>query len=267
MMNQMNYRYFLRSGWRGRPETTTAIGTKFIETLHALSAIDPIFTSWEIVNIRNMSSFSLAAAPSRVAATIEDNVVRNDYGEPRPDDGYHAVATVGVFKDPRSVTFKADAGGKYGGGTNLEFGDYGVAADLSIVTYPLYRAALLAINAIWQAPWACAQASRTDSVETPIQLGDLKATRIDSAPAVPSDPAFPYSVFHIPWIAYLSAELGAGLRLTPEILTERTADGGLLMSVTTERFDPASREHLRGARILVEALIAATGGRYGYKES
>ncbi len=154
--------------------------------------------------------------------------------------------------------FKANAGGKYDGGTWLEFGDYGDATDLSIVTYPLFKAALLAINTIWHAPWVCAPAFRLDTVEVPIQIGNLKATRIDSATAVPSDPTFPYSIFHIPWIAYLSAELAAGLRLTSEILTERTADGGLLMSVTTERFDPTNLEHLRRARIVAETLIACT---------
>ncbi len=56
MKNQMNYRYSIRSSWRGRPETTAAISVKFIETLDALSTIDPIFTDWEIVNIRDMSS-------------------------------------------------------------------------------------------------------------------------------------------------------------------------------------------------------------------
>jgi hypothetical protein len=258
MKNQMNYRYFIRSDWRGRPEATTAISAKFIETLDALSAIDPIFTGWEITNIRDMSSFALAAARSRVAATTESNVVRNDFDQPSPNDGYHAVASAGVFKDPRSVTFKADAGGKFHGGTKLEFGHYGVATDLSIVTYPLFKAALLKINAIWDAPWACAQAFRTDSVEVPIQIGALEATRIVSATAVPSDLTFPHSIFHIPWIAYLSAELAAGLRLTSEILTERTDDGGLLMSVTTDRFDPSNSEYLRRARIVAETLISCT---------
>jgi len=63
-------------------------------------------------------------------------------------------------------------------------------------------------------------------------------------------------VFHIPWIAYLSLELAAGLKLAPQILTERTPDGGLLMSATTEPLDPTNPEHSRRARILAEALIA-----------
>jgi hypothetical protein len=38
---------------------------------------------------------------------------------------------------------------------------------------------------------------------------------------------FPYSTFHITWIAYLSAPLAKGLELPAEILTERTPDGGV----------------------------------------
>jgi hypothetical protein len=86
----------------------------------------------------------------------------------------------------------------------------------------------------------------------------VQAFRIESVRQVPSDSSFPKSVFQIPWLGYLSAPLTAGLKLSPEILAERTADGGLLMSATTERLDPANPEHLRRARILAETMIACT---------
>jgi len=85
--------------------------------------------------------------------------------------------------------------------------------------------------------------------------------RLDSVPQVPGEPTFPDTIFHIPWIAYLSAPLAAGIELTPEILTERTPDGGLLMTATTERLDPTNPEHVRRARILAETMIACTGYR------
>src|SRR5262249_58787331 len=101
-------------------------------------------------------------------------------------------------------------------------------------------AALLAINAIWRPRWACAFAFRVDTISVPgVEVAPgVVGTRIDSAVRVPLDPTFPYSVFHIPWIAYLSAEHAAGVALTRDILTERTPDGGLLMSATTDRLDP-----------------------------
>jgi hypothetical protein len=51
--------------------------------------------------------------------------------------------------------------------------------------------------------------------------------------------------------------------VTPEILTEHTLDGGLLMSVTTQRFDPANLEHVRRARALAEMMIERTGYQPG----
>ena len=99
---------------------------------------------------------------------------------------------------------------------------------------------------------------RNDVVKVPIDFGPgVPAFRIDSAIQVPLDPSFPKSIFHVPWIAYLSAELAAGVTLAREVLTERTPDGGLLMSATTERLDPTNPEHVRCARILAETLIAA----------
>lgn len=127
------------------------------------------------------------------------------------------------------------------------------------MTYPFCKAALLAINAIWQAPWACAQAFGSAPVETPVDIGGVRGTRIDSIAPLPTDPTFPYSIFHVPWIAYLAEELTAGLKLPPEILTERTRDGGLLMTATKERLDPDNPEHARRARILAQTMIKQTG--------
>ncbi len=199
-----------------------------------------------------------------MTAIVEDNVARNDFDKPTPlYRGYHASAMAGEFRDPRSVNFRVDAGGRYENATKLEFGEYDVAPDLTIVTYPLFRAALVAINAIWDAPWACAQAFRSGAVAVPMDLGGVRGSRIDGVTQVPVDPAFPRSIFHIPWIAYLAAPLAAGVQLAPEILSERTPDGGLLMTACEERLDPNNVEHARGARILAETMIACTGYKPG----
>jgi hypothetical protein len=253
------YRYFIRSGWQKLVETPAAIGAKFLETLDALSSIDAVFANWTITDIRNLSSLPLDAARSRIAGLIENNIARGDFGQPLPAYGYRAHARAGQFKDPRSVSFNVDVGGSISNGTLLEFAEYDVAPDLAILTYPPLKAALLAINAIWQAPWTCAQAFRSGHVGVPVDLKGVQATRIESAEQVPLDPTFPDSIFHIPWIAYLSAPLTASLKLPPEILTERTLDGGLLMTATKELLDPDNPEHVRCARILAETLIKQTG--------
>ena len=125
----------------------------------------------------------------------------------------------------------------------------------------LYKAALLASNAIWRPRWACAFAFRVDTISVPnVEVAPgVVGTRIDSMARVPLDPTFPYSIFHIPWIAYLSAEDATGVTLPSDILTERTPDGGLLMSATTDRLDPMNPEHARRARILAGLMIARFG--------
>jgi hypothetical protein len=262
------YSYFIRSGWPERVEAPAAIGAKFVKTLDALSGLDSIFAVWvlfdKLFDTRSVTALSLANARSRISEIVENNVTRNEIGEVSLVRGYHANARAGEFRDRRSVKFSVTAGGRYENGTKLAFGEYDVPPDLAIVTYPLFKAALLAINAIWQAPWACAQAFRSGAVSVPTnEFGGVPGFRIDSVPQVPSEPAFPYSFFHIPWIAYLSPELAVGLKVTSEILTEHLPDGGLLMSVTMERFDPANLEHVRRARVLAELMIERTGYQPG----
>ena len=134
--------------------------------------------------------------------------------------------------------------------------------DPAIVTYPVFKAVLLAINAIWPPAWACAYAFRSDFVKVPVNYGDgVQGYRLESLPPVPSDPTFPYSPFHITWLAYLSVPLAAGLEMPPEIKTQRTPDGGLLMIATDERLEPSDPEHLRRARFLAQIMIACTGYR------
>jgi hypothetical protein len=84
---------------------------------------------------------------------------------------------------------------------------------------------------------------------------------LESLPPAPSDPTFPYSRFHIPWLAYLSAHLAAGIELPAEIKTERTPDGGLLMIAAEALLEPTDPEHLKRSRVLADIMIARAGYR------
>ncbi len=75
------------------------------------------------------------------------------------------------------MSFSVDAGGKLTGGTVLEFGEHDVAPDPAIVTYALFKAALLAINAVWLAPWAFAQTIRSGVISMSIDFGGVQAFR------------------------------------------------------------------------------------------
>jgi hypothetical protein len=247
-MSSLNFRYGIRSDLPPHPESPASIGAKLLNTLDALSRIDPTtFCNWDIMDLPAIDSLPLAAARSRIAAIIEKNVSRDDFGEPDPDwGGYRAVASTGHGLSPRRMSLRIVSGAKRDGGTHLQAGEHDMFPDPVVVTYPVFRASLLAINAIWPPAWACAYAFRMD---------------YDKVPLIPGAALFPYSRFHIPWLAYLSAPLAAGLELQPEIKTERTPDGGLLMIAAEQRLEPTDPEHLRRARILAQIMIARTGYR------
>lgn len=115
-----------------------------------------------------------------------------------------------------------------------------VNPDPAIVSFPIFKASLLVLLAIWPAPWA--------NVKYSIWGQD--------PPTLPGEPPFPYSGYQMPWMAYLCAERAARISPPADILTERTPDGGLLMIATEERFDPTNRKHMSHSRVLAEIMIA-----------
>jgi hypothetical protein len=246
----MNEQRFIYSIWLVRPqrrETPAVIGQKFLDTLDALSAADPFFTPWKVLDRPAMAALPLATARLHIAAIVEKNVVRNDYDQPEPASGY---GPVGVTNNPiasRIVTLKVDAGAVYReSGVMLVVGDPSFApTDPAIVSYPRFRQALVAMTALWQPAWSYACAFRMDYWKTPI---------------VPGAPVIRYNPFHIPWIAYLAPKTATGFVVPrADVRIEPAQGGGLLLSATEDRFDPTNAEHLRRAHDLAEIMIARTG--------
>jgi immunity protein 52 of polymorphic toxin system len=249
-MNEDAIDYFIRSELPAHSEEPASLGVKFLTTLDALSAIDPIFSDWQVMKYGPAAdSYPLATARPQIAAVIEKNAQRDDWRRLRPEWGYTLGAYTKTRDGKRAIHLRINAGGeKQKGDTWLEAGGYNSPQELAVITYPVFKAALLAINASWPPPWACVCAFEDYYYDHPLSPGAA---------------LFPYSTFHIPWLAYLSIPLASGLELPPEILTEHTADGGVLMSAVEERLDPANPEHLRRARILAETMVKHTGDKFG----
>jgi hypothetical protein len=247
-MSDWPFQYTIWSPLPPRRESPAEIGTKFLHTIDALSRIDPLFADWEVLDLPAMKSLPLRDARPRIAEIVENNVVRNDYGHPLPKSGYNAIGVTENVITTRIVRLDVDAGAVFGGDARLEFGGILNPTDPLIVSYPLFRSALLTIATNWQPPWAYACAFRRNYWEGPI---------------VPGAPRFRHSPFHIPWIAYVSPRLSKGFVVPPpDVRTEHAPGGGLLLSATKERFEPLNPDHLRRAHILAETMIACTGDKF-----
>jgi hypothetical protein len=237
-MNDIQFDYSICSALPAHPENPAALGAKFLETIDALTRIDPtIFADWQIITLRKPPMLPLESVRSRIADVIARTVYRDD-----PGMGYNLTALTNAATASRRISVSIRTGGKVKGLAQLKTGHWKVLPDPSIVTYPIFKAALLDTIAIWPPTWASAYAFRMD---------------YETESLAPGAPLFPSSVFHIPWMGYLSAPLTTHLVLPPsEIVTERTPDGGLLMIATEDRLDPTSPEDLRCARIIAETMIA-----------
>jgi hypothetical protein len=260
-MSKLAFRYNIRSDLPPQPEDPAALGTRFLKTLDALSRIDPnVFHDWKIMKYPAAASLPLAAARPRIASIIENAVYRNDLRQPQPEYGYTAGALVIDADKSRNISLRIKTGGTKKGDISLETGEWNVFPDAAMVNYPLFKAALHALVANWPPIWACAYAFRSNTVRVPVSYpGGVQGSRLEGLPMIPGDPTFPESVFHVPWIAYLSAPLAAGVVVPAEIIVEHTPEGGLLMITTTDRLDPDKPEHLRRARLIVETMLARTG--------
>lgn len=254
-MNLPAFNYSIRLPVGNRLINPEWLGTKFLATLDGLTKVDSNnFPDWEVGDLPAMRGYPLAVARPRIAEIISHNIKRDEAGHPQPEKGYCAAAHTTITARSHRMSVSIGVGGRT---LLLRAGDLMVPPDPAIVAFPLFKAALLAIHSIWPSPWACAQAFRSNTVKVPTPTG--RGYSLESGPMIPADPIFPKSIFHIPWMAYLSAPLASGVQLPPEIQIERISDGGLLMIATEERLDPDLPEHARRARILAEVLIAQAG--------
>ena len=156
--------------------------------------------------------------------------------------GWAIAYPLGSISGERALRFILAAGSKWIDHSSFEIGSPFYPPDPSLVTYPIFKGALLAMVSVWPAPWA--NASCWIWGERP--------------PTQPGEAPFPLG-YQMPWISYLSAERASELGPTPELITERTPDGGLLMSATETRFDPYNLDHMRRSRRMAEILIERGG--------
>jgi hypothetical protein len=242
-MTERPFYFGIYYGVPARRETPAVIGAKIIETLDALTRIDPLFADWRVPDNPTMTLLPLALARPRIEMIVENNVARDSYGQPEPESGYGMIIATRNVIPSRNVKLFVHGGTPFRNELMLLVGDPMYPTDPAIVGYGLFREALLVTSMIWRPAWAVVKAVWLRSKE----------------PMAPGGSQFPDSHFNFPWMAYLSPASSLRFALPVGIGTERAPDGGLLMTTTEEPFDPRNPEHLRGARILAETMIARFG--------
>ncbi|HEY2708970.1 MAG TPA: hypothetical protein VGI95_13040 [Caulobacteraceae bacterium] len=251
-----NVTYTLHSAWPGRPAPAAEIGRKFLDMLALLEPLDPSFrgwmtrkaapTDWEDPDEPPPEVVSVASVESELGDWVTANMRRNDWCEPWPEAGYGLSAC----SDYATIASGAELAkvGVSVGSVGVDHGEFEIGSEVTppdprLATHAIYRGATLAVAAVWKAPWANVR----------VWIWGQRP------PTLPGEPPFPYSGYQMPWISYLCAERAAKLGPLPDLITERTPDGGLLMSATLDRFDPANLAHMRCSRQMAEIMIEHGG--------
>ncbi len=239
-----NYSYRMNCEWRIKPTPPVALGRRFLRTLDLIAEAAPEIGSWKILTGRKESDVVPIDDARDIIGTLVENYPATIDDIADPQYGYNLFGSSLTVLSSRRVSWCAGVGGKFGDDIRFRVGEFDMPSDLDIVTYRLFRAALLATIAQWPSNWANAYAYRSDYDE------------VSPAPGIPSHPR---SRYLIPWLSYLSARLSADFDPPAEILSERTPDGGLLMIATEERLDPTNPEQMRRSRMMAEIMIAHAG--------
>jgi hypothetical protein len=147
----------------------------------------------------------------------------------------------GSLANDQQFLFVVTAGSDYEGKSSFELNPTPLSPppDPAVITYRMFKGVLLAMISVWPAPWANARCSIWG----------------EKPPTLPGEPPFPYSGYQMPWISYLSAERAGPLGPLSGVISERTPDGGLLMSATTDKFDPTNLTHMRRSHHMAEIMI------------
>jgi Immunity protein 52 len=226
--------YTINGFWGPRPETPEALAVKFDQIIDRLAVIDPVFGNW-IWSGRQPNPIAFATIRPDLAKRIAAAVTRDDYGGPDPDFGYLFGTLNSLKTTPRSMSVNVRAGCRvkasfYSNTASIETG-WHVEPDPAIVTYPIFKAALLAL---------CECFEITFCHSYPDDLTDLW----------PSG-----QKFRLGWMSYVSPRFAPLITPPKTGIVEYRPNGALFMAATDETFVTANPQHLAAARD-IEAAIA-----------
>ncbi len=238
------YRYAIKAKWKFEPLSPTEVGDRFLHTLDLIAQQAPQTAGWEIQAKPYVGPYiSIGEARKDVAQWVEDNIAIID-GEPDAGYGYGLNARNKPGLAGKSLGFSASVGGQFVDSISFEVGSIMNPSDPDVVTYPLFKAVMSSILAVWPCDSAYAYAFNNEPGGFPI---------------IPGISPHPSSRFHRSWMGYLSASRTDGLTPPADLPTERTPEGGLLMIAATDRLDPANPEEMQRSMKIDEIMRSRLG--------
>jgi hypothetical protein len=224
--------YAIHASWGPRADTPEVIAPRFITCVDRLKLIHPAYDNWIFSLDRKPKKFDALRAD--LPAAIATRVVRADDGEPTPIYGYWASVINDMKDGPHSLSLRVKAGAHapseyFSNSAQIKTG-YDVAPDPSIIAYPAFKAALLALVESFDATYCSAYPARL------LNLSDKSRHLL------------------LAWMSYVSPRFAPLISPPPSAIVERTAQGGLLMAATEETFQVDNPAHLAVARDILKAL-------------
>jgi hypothetical protein len=230
--------FAIHAYWGARREAPREIGIRFWRMLDSLAAIGPAFSGWRFMGTDRF--LPLPTGPGDELTRLISNCVDTaDDGDPTPINGYRFGAG-SRSGSKSSLTIEVHAG-SYAPNMQFHTNTAGLRTrplneeNIGLITSPVFRAALLAIAAAWDATWC-------------------GAYPWDIIPLWPDPIVVGRPTFKMAWITYLSPRFAPMVTPPRSAIVEYTPQGGIVMTATEERFDVANPAHLAAAREIEAAL-------------
>lgn len=218
--------------WGPRRETPQSIAKRFLTLIDRLAPIDPVFGNW--ICAVDGEPVPLEDVQGDMTNVVESGVSRSDDGDPTPVYGYSVIAVNNTEPTPFSIGVSVHAGRWASGPGYINRGEIEssdrIDLDPTLVTFAIFRAALLALAESFEVTWCSAYPK------------DLTALWRNKH-------------FRLAWMSYISPRFAPLITPPKTAIVEYRPNGGLFMAATDETFVTANPAHLAVARD-IEAAIA-----------
>ena len=237
--------FWMEAEWGSRLETPEAIAARYLQTVDALRALNPLLDDWIWGDYQELweseaesGTYPFADVRPRMAQAVERNLGGTEDEEPSLYCGYYLMSNTERAGPGSLVNLGGKVGAKPGGGswvtafTNSVDVEVGPKPDPSLTTFAFWRAVTLLAAETWEASWA------------EVSPGDIQSMW-DKAPCA----------CRCAWMSYVSPRFAPLIAPPPGIIAEHRPNGGLFMAATTDTFRTADPAH-RAAAEAINASLA-----------